>query len=219
MKPFVFLRRTLIFCASACILLSGCTAGSSTDGTAAPQLDPAYTVETTLTYGDGQTAALMLTRLGSGSWEAEFSEPAALSGVCLRLDGNAVSASYKGLAFTVPKSALPAKAMLCMMTDVLDGLDAPEQLSCTLQPDGSRTVQGDSESGAYSLSFSPDGQLLAFEMPAQPLKAEFSGYTPVTPKQSETVQSSQTTAAETTLSASASASTGCTTTKNEGVSQ
>ena len=205
MKPFVLLRRSLICCMLPAVLLAGCTPGSSGGDAFRPKLDPAYSVQAALTYGENQSAELTLTRCGAGDWDAEFSQPETLSGVVLAFDGGAVTASYKGLAFTIPKSALPAKAMLVTLTDVLDAVQASEELACTAQSDGNRTVSGETEAGSYSLSFAPDGTLLAFEIPSQPLTVAFSGYQPaqtaVTTVSETTAVTTETTAsAETTVS-------------------
>ena len=174
MKPSALLKNTLIFCVSACILCS-CTAKRG-ENAFTPQLDPAYSVQADMTYADGQQAALTLTRSGAGCWDAEFSEPAALSGVLLTFDGDAVSASYKGLAFTVPKSAMPAKNMLVAATEILDGLDGIAQLPCSATDDGTWISTGESAAGSYTVSFTDSGELCALEIPSQPLTVTFSGY-------------------------------------------
>ena len=179
MKPFVFLRRALIFSASSCILLTGCTGKPAGGSDFAPRLDPAYSVSASLQYGDQQSAELTLTRYGTGSWDAAFSEPDSLAGVLLTFDGNVVTASYKGLAFTVPKSAMAAKMMLSMTTEVLDSLEVPERIECKQQSDGTWESTGDSENGSYTVTFTDAGVLSEFSMPGQPLTITFSDYKPI----------------------------------------
>lgn len=212
MRSNVFLRNAL-FCVSACFLLNGCAAPGTPSDSFKPRLDESYSLDAAMEYGDGKSAQLALTRYAAGSWEAEFSEPETLSGVLLRLDGNAVSASYKGLAFTVPKSAMPAKTMLCLMTDVLDGLGDTDALSFTAQQDGSHTAEGDAEGGHYILTFADGGELTCFEMPGQPLKITCTNYQPIVQ------QTEQTTLTETTASMTSATETITATTENEGVSQ
>ena len=197
MKPLVFLRCSLIFSMAAGCLLTGCTAPGSEEEFR-PKLDAAYSVHAAMQYGDQQSAEMKLVRSGAGDWDAEFSAPETLSGVLLSFDGSAVTASYKGLAFTIPKNALPAKAMLCIVTDVLDAVQAQDALNCTAESDGSRTCSGDAEGGTYTLKFAPDGTLTAFEMPGQPLKVTFTEYAAGSP-----VPESTSAAAETTVTSDA----------------
>ena len=181
MRPLYFLRSALIFCAPACFMLSGCAAGTNTaDFT--PKLDDAFTAEAELEYGSGQTASLTVTRYGKGDWETAFSAPAALEGVVLNFDGNTVTASYKGLAFSVPKSALPAKNVLVLATEMLDQAAETEPLPCTEQSDGTWNYAADTEAGSCTVTFSADGTPAAVGMPAQPFCLRLSGYTAIAPE-------------------------------------
>ena len=180
MRPLYFLRDALFFCASAGCLLTGCAAGQQT-ADFSPKLDGAYTAEAELEYGSGQTAALTVTRYGKGQWETAFSAPPALEGVVLQFEGDAVTASYKGLQFSVPKSALPAKNMLTLATDALDHAAETQPLPCTAQDDGTYCYAGDAESGSYTLRFSGSGEPLSVEMPSQPFTLRFSSLRVLSP--------------------------------------
>lgn len=172
-KPF-FGVRNVLFALPLC-LLTGC-AGANAQTEFQPVLDPAYTVQAQMTYADGQQASLAVTRGADGVWDMTFAEPPALAGVVLTLDGGAVSASYKGLSFTVPKSAIGAKTMLLYVTGVLDSAAGADQLVCTQQEDGTWQTSGECEGGSYTLSFASDGKLASFALPAQPLEITFSDY-------------------------------------------
>ena len=176
MRHLMHLRNALLFCVPAAILMQGCQAPQG-DAQVQPLPAETYEADCTLEYGEGQSAALHLTRCGDSLWDAAFTEPPALAGIILTFDGNAVSASYKGLAFTVPKTALPAKNMLTLLTEALDAAHAAESLPCSPQDDGSQLCQGECAGGSYTLTFDPDGQPLQFEVPSQPLKITFSGFT------------------------------------------
>ena len=189
-KP-ILRARNVLFALPFC-LLTGC-AGANAQTEFQPTLDPAYTVQAQMDYADGQQAVLALTRCADGTWDMTFAEPPALAGVVLTLDGNAVSASYKGLSFTVPKSAIGAKTMLLYVTDVLDSAAVSDQLICTQQEDGTWQNIGECEGGSYTLGFSSDGKLASFALPAQPLTVTFSDYV--------CIGTEQTAAAETTTSA------------------
>ncbi len=129
-----------------------------------------------MTYGDGAEAELLLTRYEEDHWDAAFDQPQSLAGVVLTIEDEAVGANYKGLAFTVPKSALPAKAMLLLITDVLEELWDEETLPAIANEDDTWTVSGESEAGSYTVTFLSDGTLAAFSMPNQPLDVVFSDY-------------------------------------------
>ena len=175
MKPNVFLKNALAVFLPAGLLLTGCSgAGQTSDF--APKLDAAYSVSAALSYGDKDTAELVLTRTDAQKWEAAFSDPPALSGVLLSFDGNAVSASYKGLAFTVPKTALPAKNMLALTTEILDAVSEQKELACSKLEDGTWQNAGECSGGSYTVTFSDDGTPTELEIPSQPLRIVFSGY-------------------------------------------
>lgn len=189
MRPMYIPGSTLIFSVPACFLLCGCTAGQKT-ADFAPKLDGAYTAEAELEYGGGQTAAMSVTRYGKAQWEAAFTAPASLEGVVLQFDGNAVTASYKGLQFSVPKSALPAKNMLVLATDALDLAAETVPLPCTEQSDGTWRYAGESEAGGCTVTFSADGEPRSVEMPAQPFTLRFSSYTVIAPEVTGTAETS-----------------------------
>ncbi len=202
MRPLYFLRSALFFCVPACFLLSGCAAGTQTaDFT--PKLDGTFTADAELEYGSGQTASLTVTRYGKADWEAAFSAPAALEGVVLQFDGNAVNASYKGLAFSVPKSALPAKNVLVQATEVLDQAAETDPLPCREQSDGTWCYTAETEAGSCTVTFSADGEPAAVEMPAQPFTLRLSGYTAIAPEPGSTAVSTSITAPATETSVSA----------------
>ena len=192
MRPLFFQRNALIFCASASILLCGCEAPRS-DPDFAPQLDSAYAADASVEYGTGQTAVLKLTRHDKGVWEADFSEPDSLAGVVLQFDGNAVSASYKGLAFSVPKAALPAKNMLMLAAEALDAAADSQELHCKAQEDGTYCWAGNSDAGSYTVTFAETGEPIAFEMPSQPCKITLTNYTVLAEQPAETTAPPQTT--------------------------
>ena len=75
------------------------------------KLNCAFTSPVTMSL-DKLNAEGTVTRLGDGEWTAEFDSPNTLSGVKLTFSSGSVTADYKGLTFSVPKSALPVKAML-----------------------------------------------------------------------------------------------------------
>lgn len=198
MKPIAILKNALFACLPAGLLLTGC-AGAKEETAFSPVADEAYSVQAEMTYGDGDQAVLLLTRSGAEQWEAAFSDPPTLAGVTLSFDGNAVAASYKGLAFTVPKSALPAKNMLVLTTEVLDSLEGTSELPCTAKEDGTWITEGNCGGGEYSLIFTENGTPAELDIPSQPLHIVFTDYTACSAENREAAsETTETTAAETT---------------------
>lgn len=191
MKRLILMRNTLFLCLAGA-MLGGCTAPQSASEFA-PSMDESFEVQADMEYGDGQTAQLHITRCSAAFWEAAFAEPSTLAGVVLTFDGTAVTASYKGLEFTVPKSALPAKNMLVMVTDALDAAASADQLPCAAQEDGTWCYAADCEGGAFTLTFTESGEPLVFELPAQPLKITFSGYHCITAAETAPAETALTT--------------------------
>ncbi|MBR6107046.1 MAG: hypothetical protein IKQ39_03470 [Oscillospiraceae bacterium] len=214
MRPISFLKNALFACLPAGLLLTGC-AGAKQEERFSPAVDAAYSVQAEMSYGDGEQAVLVLTRSGAEQWEAAFSDPPTLAGVVLSFDGNAVAASYKGLSFTVPKSALPAKNMLVLVTEVLDSLDGEDGLPCVQQEDGTWLNEGDCGGGQYSLYFTEGGTPAGFDVPSQPLHITFSEYTACL---SETAETTAVTEAASTVSES-TASESCAEAEKEGTSE
>lgn len=142
-----------------------------------------------------------ITRMGDGRWEAEFESPNTLSGVKLVFEENTVKASYKGLDFSVPKSALPVKAMLSNLIEAVDASARETELTGE-EKEGLFCMEGSLEGGEYSLALDSNGNIHTFEMPNNLLKIAFSEVsasgTPVSPAVSETTACTTETTAETT---------------------
>ena len=152
---------------------------------------------------DKMTADGTITRSSDSKWEAEFDSPNTLSGVKLTFEDNIVKASYKGLDFSVPKSALPVKAMLTNLIDEVDSLAIEEELHGS-EAEGLLHIEGSLDGGEYSLCVDKDGYIRTFEMPNNLLKIAFSEVsasgTPISPAESETtVCTTEITAVETTV--------------------
>jgi hypothetical protein len=138
-----------------------------------PVKDTSFKTDVKMLFGDKQTEALAtVRRLSKGQWSAEFTAPKSLAGVTLAFaDGN-VTASYKGLAFSVPKSAVPVKAVLTEMFDAVDRVAGDTELSATKSGSGLE-MKGTTDSGAFKMKFSEDGKPVTFEMPHLALVVEF----------------------------------------------
>jgi len=116
-------------------------------------------------------AAGRLERSG-GDWNVEFSEPNTLSGVSLGFSDGSVTASYKGLSFSVPQSAVPVKAMMLNLIKAVDENSASEELKGE-EKDGMLRLNGKLDGGSYVLSVDDNGFICGFDMPGYELSMTF----------------------------------------------
>ncbi len=147
---------------------------------------------------DKLNADATIKRFGDGMWEAEFESPNTLSGVKLTFMDGSVSADYKGLNFSVPRSALPVKAMLLNLIDAVDENARNEELKGS-ENEGMLEISGCLESGDYTLSVDENGYISSFAMPNNLLSITFSevtpdsSYAPSTTEESSTAPAAETT--------------------------
>lgn len=189
---------------SVFILLSmclvSCSAPMQTTQSRQNNLASPFSSEITLTL-DKLTAEGSLKRYGDSEWEVEFSSPNTLSGVNLAFSQGSVNASYKGLSFSVPKSALPVKAMLVNLIDAVDTNARSEELKGS-ENEGMLEISGSLEGGDYILTVDGSGNISSFDMPNNLLEinfkdvAQISGTPVTTAETAETTVTAETTAAE-----------------------
>lgn len=133
-------------------------------------------------------AAGRLERSGD-DWNVEFSEPNTLSGVSLGFSDGSVTASYKGLSFSVPQSAVPVKAMMLNLIRAVDENSGSEELKGE-EKDGMLRIDGKLDGGSYVLSVDDNGFICGFDMPGYELSMSFMNIT----EGADTVTVSDTTA-------------------------
>ncbi|MBP3379679.1 MAG: hypothetical protein J6K77_02290 [Ruminococcus sp.] len=180
---FVFV---MIFCLASCSLPVK-TPGSK--GKRDNSLNSQFTAEMTVCL-EKLVAEGTVSRFGDGMWEAEFQSPGTLSGVKLSFaDGN-VTASYKGLSFSVPRSAIPVKAMLVNLMDAVDSAARESQLTGS-EKDGIFEITGELESGGYTLCVDESGNICSFEMPNNLLKMTFTGVSASAAPKAETTETTE----------------------------
>lgn len=157
------------------LVLSLCACGSKSSVKFQPKLGSTFTVNAQIVYGEQESAAVVK-RLGMSSWDIEFSSPNTLAGVVLSYRENNVEASYKGLSFSVPKSALPLKAIILTLTDVVDSMSQLDEIECE-EKDGSFIYEGENEQGKYVLEMDKNGGLSKFTMKNLNLEITFTDFT------------------------------------------
>ena len=155
-----------VLCLAACAVTKG---GSSSRRNG---LGSAFSAAVSITI-DRLEAQGEIKRYGEGVWEIEFSEPNTLSGVKLEFSEGNVLASYKGLSFSVPQSAVPVKAMMLNLIKAVEDNAKLDELSGE-ESDGMLKISGSLDGGDYTLSVDGNGLLSGFEMPNNKLSMKFS---------------------------------------------
>ena len=181
--------------------LASCSAPMQTTQSRQNNLNSAFSSTVTLTL-DKLTAEGTLKRYGDSEWEIEFESPNTLSGVNLAFNQGNVNASYKGLSFSVPKSALPVKAMLINLIDAVDTNAHSEELKGS-ENEGMLEISGTLEGGDYILTIDGSGNVSSFNMPNNLFEINFSEVTQIagTPAPATESQEEPTVPAETTVQA------------------
>lgn len=163
--------------------LTACSVPGKNETTLKNGLDQAFSAQANITL-DRLDAQGTIKRFGDGLWEIEFDTPNTLSGIKLEFGEGNVDASYKGLSFSVPQSALPVKAMMLNLMEAVDTNARLDELKGE-EKDGLLTVSGSLDGGDYTITVDKDGTLSCFEMPNNKLKIVFLELTPMTIEQEE----------------------------------
>lgn len=166
-RVFTFvLTFAVMVCFTACALPVGGKSSSRKNG-----LADAFSASVSITL-DRLEAEGDIKRYGEGIWEIEFSSPNTLSGVKLEFSEGSVIASYKGLNFSVPQSAVPVKAMMLNLIKAVDEKSKDEELNGKEDGDMLR-IDGRLDGGDYTLTVDKDGLLSGFDMPNNKLTMRF----------------------------------------------
>lgn len=162
-----------VFITVIMLFTAACSKTPKTMGKAT--LTPTFTCTALIAYDDFNATA-QIQRYGEGIWSAEFSEPSTLSGVRLDFNNGEVTASYKGLTFSVPKDAAPVKALISSLIEVVDTALKSDSIEGEAS-DGVITLSGSLSQGDYSIGFDEKtGALVSFEMPGYGLKMVFEDF-------------------------------------------
>ncbi len=168
---------TSVFAVIMVMVLTACAVPAKDTAERRNGLNCAFSAEVSIEL-DKLNADGRVRRCGDGEWEIEFDTPNTLSGVMLTFSEGNVTASYKGLSFSVPRTALPVKAMMLNLIEAVDSSARLERLSGELK-DGMMQVSGSLEGGDYILTVDSEGQLRGFEMPNNLLKMTFTEVTAI----------------------------------------
>jgi|GEM_PF-1455798 len=125
-----------------------------------------------------------LKRYGEGLWDIEFDSPNTVSGIKLSFADGEATASYKGLSFSVPHTALPIKSMMANLISVTDELARSNELEGKAKND-MLEISGKLDSGDYILTVDKDGNIVGFAMPGSKLDMSFTDVSPLSVKTTE----------------------------------
>lgn len=168
------MKKFVVLLLSSVMMLCLCACGGKSNVKFEPELNKAFTVSAQIKYDDQEYLASM-TRHGKDNWDVEFSSPNTLAGVLLSYRDDKVEASYKGLSFSVPKSALPLKAIISSLIDVVDTTAEMPEISGE-EKDGEILVEGETEQGRYTLKMDKSGTITGFSMPNLSLEMTFTDF-------------------------------------------
>ncbi|MBE6863957.1 MAG: hypothetical protein E7495_05230 [Ruminococcus flavefaciens] len=168
------MKRLITFAAAIVMSLCAvsCSVPMKNDSVRRNGLSSGFTGDVSITI-DKLQAEGIVQRSGEGDWNIEFSAPNTLSGVRLDFNEGNVSASYKGLTFSVPQSAVPVKSMMLNLIKAVDDNAAQAELKGEEKDDALR-ISGSLEGGDYTLSVDSEGNLSGFDMPNNKLVMKFS---------------------------------------------
>lgn len=157
--------------ATAAVCFTSCSVPMKKDSARKNGLGSSFSADASITI-EKLSAEGVLQRSGKGEWDIEFSAPNSLSGVKLDFSDGSVTASYKGLSFSVPQSAVPVKAMMLNLIKAVDEKADLSELKGE-EKDDTLMISGSLEGGDYILLVDNEGCLSGFEMPNNDLKMNF----------------------------------------------
>ncbi len=178
------------FIISIVMAISLCACGGKGDTSCKVDLNKPFCITAHMEY-DGITADAVIKRLAKANWDAEFSSPDTLAGVLISFRDSNVEASYKGLSFSVPKSALPLKSIILSFIDIIDQIAEQPEITGE-EKDNEIITTGEIELGSYNLKFDKNGCPTAFEMPNLNLIITFSDFCGEIPDISENTSETST---------------------------
>lgn len=189
------MKKIVVLLLSFIMMIGLCACGGSSNVKFEPTLNKAFTVNAQIKY-DNQEFQASIKRLGKANWDVEFSSPNTLAGVLLSYRDDNVEASYKGLSFSVPKSALPLKAIISSLIDVVDTTAELPEISGE-EKDDQILVEGELEQGKYTLKMDKTGVLIGFSMSNLNLEIVFTDFQENGSGMTETTETTENTPSET----------------------
>lgn len=157
------MKRTFMGLVSVtCLFLCTACGGGGSSAKAEQRLDEGFAASFVMEI-DGLTAEGTVTKYAPELWSAAFDSPSEVAGVVLDFAGDDVTASYKGLAFSVPQAAMPSKALLLRFIEAVDEIADEDDVSGK-EKDGLVEYEGELDGEPYYLYLNSDGSPAEFRM-------------------------------------------------------
>lgn len=169
MKKIIPVFMSMVIVVLMCACSSGGKSVKSTH-----KLNEPFIVTAKIQHGD-QESEVVFRKYGEANWDIEFSSPNTLAGVILSYREDKVDAYYKGLSFSVPKTALPIKSIISSFIDVIDSTAVKEELEAK-EKDDLMLIEGELEQGKYVLKLDKNGGIVEFSMQTLELKITFTDF-------------------------------------------
>ncbi|MCM1227799.1 MAG: hypothetical protein NC320_10340 [Clostridium sp.] len=156
------------------LAVSLCACGKEKNVKFTPKLNEPFTVSAKIVYGDMESDAVFR-KYGKANWDIEFSSPNTLAGVILSYRDDNVDASYKGLSFSVPKTALPIKSIISAFIEAVDSTAEMPEIEA-VEKEGLMEIEGELSQGKYVLKLDKNGGIAVFVMANLELNITFTDF-------------------------------------------
>lgn len=103
------------------VLLLLCSCGKTAGKEEVPTVPEQFEGELEVVYGDNAIKGFMR-KLTAGSCTFEVSEPEALKGLKVSIEGEEIILNYMGINYTIPNEKLPQAGKIADMSEVMDHL-------------------------------------------------------------------------------------------------
>ncbi len=144
-----------------CLVLAGCSSGNTT-----PVLKGITFTAEIAYYNESYTLSGQI--LNDGSMVATLLKPDELANLKLTLNGDRITAEYKGLTYTPVEGSLPFSAVLQNLYDPVCQVNKEGLL-----PDKNGKIQGEINGTDYTLTLSPTGLPQRLELPKRGMVVTF----------------------------------------------
>jgi hypothetical protein len=146
--------------------------------TDAVTLSGMYTITADVTM-DNFKGTISLNRLGSGSWEINFSKPDNINGLNVSYQNGNANINFKGLSLSMNRDDIPMKAIVSNITSVLDKLSTGKDVKYT-KSNGKITAKGAIDNSNFEVVMNEKNKsLISLNMKDIGLEATFSDYKPM----------------------------------------
>jgi hypothetical protein len=147
----------------AAITLTGCSIAKSSETAFVPdKLNCNFSVDINITTEDTSSIAHLVRN--DSSWTASFTEPSALSGIDMLFEDDEITASYKGLSFSVPQSAVPVQSALSNFILAAENIQTEDSTYNCVVDGSDYKLCGSIDNGDFTLIFDESGLPVSFEM-------------------------------------------------------